>query len=252
MDIHLMAKPNLSSTVKNYLYQYIRQIYLKGEEKLSPENVISTNLGVSRVTVRRALGDLEKEGVIIRIHGRGTFINPEAVTIQANLMPGEEFSHLIKSCGYTPSIEVISLSREMPSPVCLRTLRLTADTEVFRVEKLYLADGHPAIISVDYFSCNLVNGELEREALEKESVFHLLRSRTGHLVARDKISMEAISKETAAKIIPSAHRLENNSLLFFQGINYNQENIPIIFDYELYDTNFIKFGLLRMKDVYGD
>lgn len=252
MDVHLMSKPNLSSTVKNYLYQYIRESYLKGDEKLPPENVISTNLGVSRVTVRRALGELEKEGIIIRIHGRGTFVNPEAVTIQANLMPGEEFSHLIKSCGYTPSIEVVSLSREAPNSVCLRTLRLTADTEVFRVEKLYLANGHPAIISVDYFSAQLVNGELHRDALEKESVFHLLRGRTGHVVARDKISMEAVTREDAAKLIPSACRLENSSLLFFQGINYNQENIPIIFDYELYDTSFIKFGLLRMKDVYGE
>lgn len=252
MDVHLMARPNLSSTVKNYLYHYIREIYFKGEEKLPPENEISASLGVSRVTVRRALGELEKEGVIIRSHGRGTFVNPEAATIQANLMPGEEFSHLIKSCGYTPSVEVVSLFRESPNPVCLRALRLTADMEVFRVEKLYLADGHPAIISVDYFSCQLLGGELDREALEKESVFHLLRSRTGHLVARDKITVEAVSKETAVNLIPSARRMENSSLLFFQGINYNQENNPIIFDYELYDTSFIKFGLLRMKDVYGE
>lgn len=251
MEVHLISKPSLSSTVKSYLYQYIRETYAKGEEKLPPENEISANLGVSRVTVRRALGELEKEGVIIRSHGRGTFINPEAVTIQANLMPGEEFSHLIRSCGYTQSLEVVSITQEKPSAVCAQALHIGMGAGVFRVEKIYFANGHPAIISVDYFPCGLVKGELEREALEKESVFHLLRSHTGHVVARDKITMEAVGRTEISKLIPSAGRMENNCLLLFQGVNYNQENAPIIFDYELYDTNYIKFGLLRLKDVYN-
>lgn len=251
MEVHLISKPNLSSTVKNYLYRYIREAYAKGEKKLPPENELSANLGVSRVTVRRALGELEKEGVIIRSHGRGTFINPEAVAIQANLMPGEEFSHLIRSCGYAQSLEVVSAVKEKPSVACAHALHIGMGASVFRVEKIYFANGHPAIISVDYFPCDLVNGELKREALEKESVFHLLRSHTGHVVARDKITMEAVHRTEISRLIPSAGRMENDCLLLFQGINYNQENVPIIFDYELYDTNYIKFGLLRLKDVYN-
>lgn len=120
---------------------------------------------------------------------------------------------------------------------------------MFRVEKIYFASGHPAIISVDYFPCDLVKGELNREALEKESVFHLLRGHTGHVVARDKITMEAVERAEISKLIPSAGRMENDCLFLFQGVNYNRENMPIIFDYELYDTNYIKFGLPRKCDL---
>lgn len=88
MEIYPMSKVNLSSSVKNYLYQYIRSLEQTGNMKLPPESELSLKLGVSRVTVRRALDELENEGIILRIQGRGTFANPEALNIQVNLMPG--------------------------------------------------------------------------------------------------------------------------------------------------------------------
>ena len=112
MDICPMSKVNLSSSVKNYLYQYIRSLEQTGNMKLPPESELSLKLGVSRVTVRRALDELENEGIILRIQGRGTFVNPEALTIQVNLMPGEEFSRLIENCGYHASVEVKAVRRK--------------------------------------------------------------------------------------------------------------------------------------------
>ena len=65
MEKHPLIRANLSSSVKQYLYKYIRSADLNGNRKLPPENVISENLGVSRVdTVRRALDELEKEGMV--------------------------------------------------------------------------------------------------------------------------------------------------------------------------------------------
>lgn len=47
---------------------------LEESKKLPPEDVIAQNLGVSRVTVKKSLTDLEQEGLIFRVHGRGTFV----------------------------------------------------------------------------------------------------------------------------------------------------------------------------------
>ena len=69
---------SLTDNVKDELMRYIRRMDLSESTKLPSELTIAQNLGVSRITVCRVLGDLEQENVIFRIHGKGTFVNPEA------------------------------------------------------------------------------------------------------------------------------------------------------------------------------
>ena len=76
MEIQSITNANLSTMAKEQLYRYIRSMDLNENTKLPPENELGVKLGVSRVTVRRALDELEREGIVIRIHGRGTFVNP--------------------------------------------------------------------------------------------------------------------------------------------------------------------------------
>ena len=56
----------------------IRQKIVSGELKMNdmlpPENKFSEELGVCHLTLRKALGKLEKEAYINRIRGKGTFI----------------------------------------------------------------------------------------------------------------------------------------------------------------------------------
>ena len=252
MELHPMIKPNLSSSVKNYLYKYIRSLDLRGNTKLPPESELSVNLGVSRVTVRRALDELEKEGIVLRIHGRGTFVNPEAVNIQVNLMPGEEFSRLIESCGYKAAFEVADVRKRKAGEEVRRILQLESGEEIYEVEKVFLADGHPAIISIGRFACSLVGNALKREDVEKKSTFDILRRLGGCFIVRDKIRIETMNRGEMEHETVWGKKMECDSVLVFHGINYNQDNRPVIYDTELYDTKYIKFSLLRVKNVYED
>ena len=250
MDTHPMPKMNLSQSVKQYLTEYIRSAHRKGLSKLPPENVVARNLGVSRVTLRRALDELERDGVVIRLQGRGTFINPEAVKIQANLVPGEEFRSLIQACGYTPSVELIRAQKRLPEEALARTLGLEPGQEIYTIEKLFCADGHPAVISVDHFAAELVGTLPDLQYVEEHSVFELLRERAGVVIERDKIAIESVSYRKACSCAESGVRLECDSVLLFDGINYDRANRPVLVDTELYDTSYIRFHLLRVKNVY--
>ena len=59
------------------LKEYLRERIMRGELKrgdlLPSENDLAKRFGISRHTVRQALGDLENEGLIRREQGRGTF-----------------------------------------------------------------------------------------------------------------------------------------------------------------------------------
>lgn len=252
MENHPIMKLNLSSTVKDYLYKYIREMNYEGTTKLPAESVISENLGVSRVTVRRALDELEREGLVLRIHGRGTFINPEAANIQVNLMPGEEFTQLIQTCGYKASYKIADVQKMNADKETAKQLQLEAGDEIYQIEKIYYADGRPAIISVDKFSANLINGGLTSEELMEYSTFDILKRHAGIVIVRDKITIETMSKTEISKCTFVGDNMQCESALVFHGINYDQNNMPVIIDSEFYDTDIVRFNLLRVKNVHRE
>ncbi|HOK80632.1 MAG TPA: GntR family transcriptional regulator [bacterium] len=67
-----MSKRFMYEEIKDYLLKLIEQ----GQERdqLPTETQLSSQFGVSHITVRRALDELEEESLIVRIPGRGTFI----------------------------------------------------------------------------------------------------------------------------------------------------------------------------------
>lgn len=64
MNREPINKQNLSDAVAEKLREYIRSSDAPRSLKLPPEAVIGESMGASRITVRRALSDLEQEGLI--------------------------------------------------------------------------------------------------------------------------------------------------------------------------------------------
>jgi len=63
-----------SQRVRQHLLDEVASGRISVSEPLPSENVLATTFGVCRNTVRRAFGDLEKQGIIRRIRGKGTFL----------------------------------------------------------------------------------------------------------------------------------------------------------------------------------
>ena len=85
--IDVFIKKSASDYVKIALHRYIKQMDLREGTKLPTERELAALFAVSRSTVRDALEDMEADGVVIRQHGKGTYANPEALHIQANINP---------------------------------------------------------------------------------------------------------------------------------------------------------------------
>jgi len=61
--------------LKDYIAGTIESRQLKPGEKISSKNELSAKFGISRHTVRQAIGELVSEGWLYRTHGKGTFVN---------------------------------------------------------------------------------------------------------------------------------------------------------------------------------
>ena len=70
-----MANAPLYAVINRDLMSQITSGKLKPGHQLESESRLATRYGVSRMTVRQALGQLELEGLVARRHGAGTFVS---------------------------------------------------------------------------------------------------------------------------------------------------------------------------------
>jgi len=95
--------------VTTQINQIIRDRILNGAyhpgDRLPSEAELAGEFGVSRSTLRNAVSSLVTEGVIIRRHGNGTYVNQHAFQFHAQLQNLWSFPQLIMESGRTPDIQ---------------------------------------------------------------------------------------------------------------------------------------------------
>ncbi len=247
--IQAVPRKTASTSVKAELYRYIQGLEKGSDTKLPAETELAAALGVSRVTLRRVLAELEQEGLVLRMHGRGTFVNPEAADLMPNLMLGLEFLELLRGCGHEARSEVVAFDRVAADEVLACALRVEPGDELYRVEKAYYADEQAAIVSIDVFPCALVGDGLSPDDLGDPSVFDVLSQMAGRFVERDKIRIESVPRASVEHSRACREQMRCESVLVFSAVNYDQDNRPVLIDREYYDTSIVKFGCMRVKTL---
>lgn len=248
MESHPIVKRSLSDEVKKLLKSYIFSLNPVGNQKLPSEAVIAEKYGVSRVTIRRVMDDLEQEGLVIRIHGKGTFVNHEALKINASLVAGMDFGRLIRQSGYKADSLLLRYEEEKISDDLATLLLVDKDEKVIVVEKLYLADSHPAILSIDRIPKSYMDRIPEDVDWEKELFFDVLRQ-SGNIPIRERIELEAVTRERMVADTSKNDLLENDALLRISSVIYDQNNQPVDYGITYYDTKYIRYSLIRGFDV---
>jgi GntR family transcriptional regulator len=117
--------------------------------------------GLSRMTVRQALDSLTREGLLTRIHGRGTFIVPERV--DQEMRGVYSFTARIIAQGRTPSTHVIEAIQGRASHETAHLLHLEPDADVFRLTRLRRIDGEPAVIDIVKIPADRCPGLLDHD-----------------------------------------------------------------------------------------
>lgn len=248
----ISGKISAKELTKIAIKDFIKRMNLAEGTKLPTERGLAQLLSVSRSTIRGALEDLEAEGTILRLHGKGTFANPEAMHITVNLNPGAEFSQMIRKSGHKARMEISSLKEIPADAAASNALRIDQGSPMIVLEKVFYADEKPAIICIDRFQKNLLGENFDTAQFRSLSTFDILKKCSHQIIIRDKIEIEALTIEQLEKYSTVAKKMECKAGLIFHGINYNQENEPIVYDTEIYDTTYIRFNLMRIKRIYEE
>ena len=163
---------------------------------LPSERQLSSDLGLSRVTVRRALDELAADGLLIRRQGARTVT---AKRMEKALSALTGFSDELRARGQSPGQRWISREKVMPTPAEAMALDLAGNDPIIRLVRVRLADGVPiALERAAVPQSILPSGSLVKDSLydalgqlEAQPVRGVQRIRAGIMTRADAERLES-------------------------------------------------------------
>ncbi len=157
-------------------------------DRLPTEISLSREFGVSRDTIRQALEPLEKERLISRSQGRGSFVAKRPVSRPAEKLTGlvEEFTALgLKTHAKLLRKEVVKADEEVAG-----YLKLEKDTLIVRIDRLRFLDDKPFAYHVVFLPAE-IGARLLPEVLERTPVVYILEKTFRFVFEEDQQIIEA-------------------------------------------------------------
>ena len=159
--------------------------------KLPAEESLATQLGVSRITVKRAMNELAAAGYVTRFRGRGTIVSHSSHTppVRGNYQTPME--HL-RQLGFQTEIELKSIDVRTASEDVAKELFIPLDTQVQIVERVRHLEGAAFSYIVNHTPLYVASKLDEREIAWRP--FSVLLAEAGHEVV---CAEQTIIAETA-------------------------------------------------------
>lgn len=207
---------------------------------LPPERVLAQDFGVTRVTVRRAIDELESDGLVYRVQGGGTYSVGPSIAKSLRLT---SFSEDVRARGRTPSSALLDVSVGPAGDEVGRNLRLSPSDLVVTVRRLRMADGEPMCLEVCSLAAQSVPG-LEDLDLTG-SLYELLSERYGVAPTRAEQLVEAtVLDEEDAELLTVA---PFSPALRATRISYDSRGGPVEYCVTTYraDRYSLRFAVRR-------
>ena len=162
--------------IKADLLERIKGGQLEPGARVESEFELMAHYGVSRATIRQALGQLVAEGYLEIRRGLGTFV--ATPKMEQGLGGFYSFSREIEARGMRPGTRVLGIGVEGASRTVATALGVDAGTPVVALRRLRLADEEPLITETSYLPAARFP-DLESRDLEQRRLYDTLASDYG-------------------------------------------------------------------------
>ena len=143
-------------------------------EALPSERDLSEQLGVSRPTLRAAIEDLARDGLLVRQQGRGTFTNPRKV--MQELAPTATGDFNVPPAAGDWRSRVVSFERHPAGARLGRRMQVSPADELLSVVRVRIVDGEPMAIE-RIMLVGAIVPDIAPPDFESGSLYQLLRMR---------------------------------------------------------------------------
>ncbi|MDZ5077996.1 GntR family transcriptional regulator [Nesterenkonia sp. HG001] len=197
-------------------------------EQLPSERELAAELGVARMTLRRAIDELVVRGAVRRRHGSGVFaLGPKL----DQGLAASSFTRDMQARGLRPGARTLSFDTGPAGTLAARRLDLAPDTALIRLTRLRLADDEPIALEQLHVPAELVPG-LSRGDLEDRSFYTLLAQRYSVTLAKAVQTIEPTvldAQESRDLAVP-----EHTPALHFERTSWDADGRAVEFVRSVY------------------
>lgn len=193
---------------------------------------------VSRITVRQALGDLQKEGLIFKIHGKGTFVaKPKAFQNVSTLQGlGESMSQR----GY----EVINRLRSfkvVPADAQVATrLQVAEGANVVQIKRARLVNRELVSLEITYLP-EAVGKRLEKADLVSRDIFLILENDCALPLGHADLAIDAILAD--AELAGALEVEEGSPVMRIERLTHTADGTPLDYEHLYYRGDAFQYRL---------
>ncbi|MGN6653589.1 GntR family transcriptional regulator [Trinickia sp.] len=222
--LRLSPQP-LYAQIKDALRQRILDGTYAPHSQMPSEHELCATFRVSRITVRQALGDLQKEGLIFRLHGKGTFVSkPKAFQ---NVTSLQGFAEAMSSMGYEIvnrllSFRIVKADRRQAS-----RLQLPEGAPLVEIHRVRLLNREPVSLECTWVP-ESIGKRLANADLATRDIFLILENDCGVSLGHADVTIDAILADD--EIVTALGIEEGAPVLRIERLTHDATGRPI--DYE--------------------
>ena len=231
-----MAEIPLYGKVEEILASEIAQGELKPGDRLASEDELLARFEVSRITVRRAVQNLVRRGIVEIQRGRGTFVLAPKVSQDLTELTG--FVEDMNAHGRKASVRVLSQGVVAASAKVAEQLALGKGTRVMRIERVRLADSVPMSFDETYLPLD-IGKMIVRNDLRVKPIFTLLEEKYGIPLKEAEYRLEAAA--ASAQVADALAILEGTPILRIERTSFTMEGKPVDYETLSYRGDLIRF-----------
>ncbi len=226
--------------IQRAIRQRIEVKQLKPGDAVSSERELARIHNVSLMTARHALATLEREGVVERRRGAGTFVAPPRIQFNKLMSYTEQMA----SRGLTPSSKVINAKLVEDEPEIAARLGQSATSRMVKIERVRLTTDEPFAMETCYLPAtefaDLVNAPLGRVSL-----FALLEHDYGIELAYADEEVDATVAE--GRVAQLLNLRAGAPLLRIRQVIYSSKNQPVIYVIGVYRSERHSLFIRRLR-----
>ncbi|WP_428908860.1 GntR family transcriptional regulator [Niallia sp. Krafla_26] len=242
-----MIKKNSPIPIYYQIVERIQKQIANGDlqpgDALPSEREFAEKYHISRMTVRQALTQLENDGYIYRIRGKGTFISEHKIE---QTLPGlTSFTEDMTARGLKPGSHLLHFEIIPATEQIAKMLRISEYGPVYEIKRIRLADHVPMALETNYISANLIKGFTED--IVNQSIYAYMEEQLGLKIEHATQTIESsVANETEAKMLeikPGA------PIMLIQRNTFLQDGTPVELVKSTYRADRYKFAIqLRRKN----